>query len=148
MLSGISFHALLLSFHQIICWPYLLNYHWVGPWKLHLWQNSMSSLNWKCCHFDIIFIIGFTGSCQNDNFQCNQWWKFHQNDISVSAFNLIASNTSQTNPCFPWRYNISQELCKWFTPWCIYLAMVWHWAVLPISSRVTLLALGPSNRCQ
>ena len=37
------------------------------------------SLKWKCLHFDEIFITGYTGSCQNDNFQCSQWWKFHQN---------------------------------------------------------------------
>ena len=28
------------------------------------------------CYFDEIFITGWTGSCQNDNFQCTQWWKF------------------------------------------------------------------------
>ena len=40
----------------------------------------------KCRHFDEIFITGCTGSCHFDNFQCSQWWKFHQNeDISVSV---------------------------------------------------------------
>ena len=44
------------------------------------------SLKWKCCHFDEIFITVCTGSCQTDNFQCSQWWKFHQNDdISMSV---------------------------------------------------------------
>ena len=43
-------------------------------------------LKWKCHHFDEI-IIGCTESCQNDNFQCSQWSKFHQNDnISVSVW--------------------------------------------------------------
>ena len=45
------------------------------------------SLKRKCCRFDEIFITGCTGSCQNDNFQCSQWWKFRQNDdIFVSVF--------------------------------------------------------------
>ena len=45
-----------------------------------------STLKRKCRHFDEIFITGCTGSCQNDNFQCSQWWKFRQNeDISVSV---------------------------------------------------------------
>ena len=48
---------------------------------------SKPSLKRKCRHFDEIFITGCTGSCHFDNFQCSQWWKFHQNeDISVSVF--------------------------------------------------------------
>ena len=45
------------------------------------------TLKRKCLHFDEIIITGCTGSCQNDNFQCSQWWKFRQNDdifVSVS----------------------------------------------------------------
>ena len=43
-------------------------------------------LKWKC-HFDEIFITGCTRSCQNDNFWCSQWWKFHQNEnISISLY--------------------------------------------------------------
>ena len=68
---------------------------------LHSWLNTLlqytmagrihkiisSSLKRKCRHFDEILITGCTGSCHFDNFQCNQWWKFHQNeDISVSVF--------------------------------------------------------------
>ena len=49
---------------------------------VHHW----ASLKRKCLHFDEIFITGCTESCQNDNFQCSQWWKFHQNDdIFVSV---------------------------------------------------------------
>ena len=37
-------------------------------------------------HFDEIFVTGYTGSCQNENFQCSQWWKFRQNnDFSVAG---------------------------------------------------------------
>ena len=44
------------------------------------------SLKRKSLHFDEMFITGCTGSCQNDNFQCSQWWKFRQNDdIFVSV---------------------------------------------------------------
>ena len=38
------------------------------------------SLQRTFCHFDEIVITGCTGSCENDNFECNQWWNFHQND--------------------------------------------------------------------
>ena len=46
-----------------------------------------SSLKWKCCHFDEIFITGCTGSCHFDNFQCSQWRKkYHENDdIRISV---------------------------------------------------------------
>ena len=44
------------------------------------------TLKRKCLHFDEIFITGCTESCQNDNFQCSQWWKFRQNDIFVSVY--------------------------------------------------------------
>ena len=46
----------------------------------------MPSQRRKCRHFDKIFIIGCTGSCHFDNFQCSQWWKLHKNeDIPVSV---------------------------------------------------------------
>ena len=35
------------------------------------------------CQFDEIFITGCTGSCHFDNFQCNQWWKFRQNEDNL-----------------------------------------------------------------
>ena len=35
-------------------------------------QYTISTLNWKCCHFDKIL--------NTDNFQGSQWWKFHPND--------------------------------------------------------------------
>ena len=48
------------------------------------WHHN--TLKRKCCHFDEILITGCTGSCHFDNFQCSQWWKFHQNeDIFVSV---------------------------------------------------------------
>ena len=53
---------------------------------LHTHSVCRTSLKRKCLHFDEIFITGCTESCQNDNFQCSQWWKFHQNDdIFVSV---------------------------------------------------------------
>ena len=35
--------------------------------------------------FDDIFVARCIGYYQNDNFLCSQWWKFHQNGISVSV---------------------------------------------------------------
>ena len=52
-----------------------------------------TTLKRKCRHFDEIFITGCTGSCHFDNFQCSQWWKFHQNeDISVSVNDLLSTS--------------------------------------------------------
>ena len=48
--------------------------------QLRIMSFGVQMLKGKCCHFDEIFITGCTGSCQNDNFPCSQWWKFHQND--------------------------------------------------------------------
>ena len=40
-----------------------------------------------------IFITGCTWRCQNDNFECSQWWKCCQNDeISVSVPDLGKSD--------------------------------------------------------
>ena len=66
-------------------------------------NQVIDSLKRKCRHFDEIFITGCTGSCQFDNFQCSQWWKFHQNeDISVSviaiAFPAIPALDCYTAP--------------------------------------------------
>ena len=54
--------------------------------ELTHWGRVTHTLKRKCRHFDEILITGCTGSCHFDNFQCSQWWKFHQNeDISVSV---------------------------------------------------------------
>ena len=52
----------------------------------------------ECCHFDEIFITGCTESCHFDNFQCSQWWRFHQNDdIFVSVLVTAALKASIKN---------------------------------------------------
>ena len=63
----------------------------------HIWVTSLQwvTLKRKCRHFDEIFITGCTGSCHFDNFQCSQWWKFHQNeDISVSVYSKVSWHLS------------------------------------------------------
>ena len=45
-----------------------------------------------------LFITGCTGSCQNENFQCSQWWKFRQIGaifVSVTVLNNNNGNTLQ-----------------------------------------------------
>ena len=55
--------------------------------KFFIWVYFAITLKRKCHHFDEIFITGCTESCQNDNFRCSQWWRFHQNDdIFVSLW--------------------------------------------------------------
>ena len=62
---------------------------WTGTWKSLIRTSSVrsvSALERKCCHFDEIFISGYTESCYFDNFRCSQWWRFRQNeDFSVSV---------------------------------------------------------------
>ena len=54
-----------------------------------------------------MFITGCTGSCQNDNFQCRQWWKFRQNDdIFVSVLWIWNPVT------FCYIFCIPSSLCK------------------------------------
>ena len=55
--------------------------------------NTFPYQKTKCYHFDEIFITGCTGSCQNDNFQCSQWWKFRQND-ALFRFNALHNKTN------------------------------------------------------
>ena len=40
---------------------------------------------WKCCHFKAIFITDCNRRCQSDKFRCSQWWKFYQNNNSVTV---------------------------------------------------------------
>ena len=68
---------------------------------LHIWFMWTNITETEMSSFDKIFINGCTWSCQNDNFQCSQWWKFHQNDdISVSvitwAFTHLTRSGSET----------------------------------------------------
>ena len=81
---------------------------------------GLHSLKRKCRHFDEILITGCTGSCHFDNFQCNQWWKFHQNeDISVSVLlQLMTYRLVGTKPlpepmltylCDPYKQNLAKS---------------------------------------
>ena len=60
-------------------------------WVLGFQENVMDfnylwHWNGNVIIFDEIFMTGCTRSCQNDNFQCSQWWKFNQNgNISISV---------------------------------------------------------------
>ena len=69
---GLSVWQTLITFYGslLLRWCHLLTTGYL----------SVDSQESKCPHFDWIFIIGCTGSCHFDNFQCSQWWKFNQND--------------------------------------------------------------------
>ena len=70
--------------------------------------NTSSTLKQKCHHFDEIFVTGCTESCQNDNFQCSQWRKFHQNDnSSISVKTYPNGNPTQKH----------RHYCVKTTPW-------------------------------
>ena len=86
---GISPASLLMAgsstHYDVIKWKHIPHY---CPDVRESPHEGTITLKRKCRHFDEIFITGCTESCQNDNFQCSQWWKFHQNDdifVSVNA---------------------------------------------------------------
>ena len=70
-----------------------LNYpilKWIMQLQAYFVLSKMSTMvriagtpSLTSCRFGDIFITGCT-SCQNDKFQCHQWWKFRQNYIFVS----------------------------------------------------------------
>ena len=75
-----------------------------------------TTLKQKCRHFDEILITGCTESCQNDNFRCSQWLKFHQNDISVSvesiSITLMCLFSSALYHTFHRLYSISHDVAN------------------------------------
>ena len=95
---------------------------WATVWSHHYkhWENNQyaqtsprHALKRKRRHFDEFFTISCTGSCQNDNFQCCQWWKFRQNDDKIYNF--------QCSPWwkFPQNDDISVSVWRW-------LQMTWR----------------------
>ena len=93
------------------------------------WSVAISQKR-KCLHFDEIIITGCTGSCQSDNFQCSQWWKFRQNDdifVSVIVKNVRGIDLEcmyERKVC----YNGVNGVCtrsKMSLRWCIYGAISW-----------------------
>ena len=77
---------------------------WFETLSSPLWRHCYDIVHLMCtamfdtgtlkpkCHFHKIVITGWTGSCQHENFQCRQWWKFRQiGDIYVLV--LISDKT-------------------------------------------------------
>ena len=50
--------------------------------KCHVREHPPKK-GYVCLHFHDIFINGCTGSCQNDNFQCSQWWNCQKEEFSA-----------------------------------------------------------------
>ena len=101
-------HTFVLCF-ILLCYHYQLwvpvGFMWsTWPYALHGW-----SLKRKCFHFDEILTTGRTGSCQNENFQCSQWWKFRQNDdIFVSVVASLAVVGTQ-KALSPWEHEPAND---------------------------------------
>ena len=60
----------------------------VKGWKLSVafCTRELSTLERKCNHFNHILVIGFSRSFHLDNFWCDNWWTFGQNEnISVQC---------------------------------------------------------------
>ena len=74
------------------------------------------SLKRKCCHFDEILITDCTESCHFDNFRCNQWWKFRQND-DISLFQCCAAKQPSSSVNWLAKLDESQKSqrgrCRW-----------------------------------
>ena len=86
-------------------------------------QNQSSHWNVKFHHFYDIFITGCTESCQNDNFQCSQWWKFCQNEDNFWFSELIINHnkTQQmlgSNMCTKTPRIMNDYANSIMTSWC------------------------------
>ena len=60
----------------IACEQFITEEMW--GWRVVWGEGGDITLNWKCHHFNEIIITSHF-----DNVRCSQWWKFHQNAISV-----------------------------------------------------------------
>ena len=99
----LSWHHTKLASWQLSVFSVYYGMHWMLH-VLPMMQYWHTSLKEKNRHFDAILIIGCTESCQNDNFQCNQWQKFHQNDhISISVIHVM-HNTMEDLTKFTFSY--------------------------------------------
>ena len=52
-----------------------------GDWLSTFTEMDMSQFWWHFLFWNLkfeIFVTDYTGSCHFDNFQCSQWWIFHQ----------------------------------------------------------------------
>ena len=98
-------------------------------------STLLRTLKQKWRHFDEIFITGCTGSCHFDNFQCSQWWTFHQNeDFSVS----VKNNTT----ILLILHDIAEQMS--LPPVTPYRVMEYAWSTLVQGWRVAYSALSHS----
>ena len=59
--------------------PFFRGVRWYRGVCVNMWTNRTTTTTETIGrHFDAIFVTGCTESCHNDNFQCSQWRKFHQ----------------------------------------------------------------------
>ena len=125
----------------------------VGGIRCRINTLTVHKLKQKCHHFDEIFITGCTVSCQNDNFQCRQWWKCDQNDnifVSVITVNdwwlphqyfwWISTDryTFQVkSPCNLWDFE--KSIVSQF-PWATHIAIAKNWPKLFLWAYLTLIS--------
>ena len=110
------------------------------------WWNFHYLLHWnlsKCIqYFNGIFITGCTGSCQYDNFQCSQWWKYHQNSFCFSVILVMGEHYGRH---LPWTTRMNSAIMLWWLPrsylkWaqcftgCYQTATWWKWAIQSLFS--------------
>ena len=80
--------------------------------------ENESTLKQKCRHFEEIFITDCTESCQNDNFRCSQWLKFHQNDsisVSVNMTKTKGNQLCDTRLSLKWMWLVPQNSTNLFS---------------------------------
>ena len=98
--------------------------HWCMEMS-SFWSNFHHWLHWKL---------------SNDNFQCGQWWRFHQNDdVFVSVYATVCQKRVMLGlPCVV-LYRTSKELCMHFLLHFVMQLLRSYHSVLPISFRITSL---------
>ena len=68
-----------------------------SPPRMHVHRNG----NAVILPNNSILVTACTTSCNCDSFQCNQWWKFRQNGISISVRYILFVNVDQRQQIVP-----------------------------------------------
>ena len=78
--------------------------------------------NWKCCHFDGIFIFGCTVSL---------WWEFHQSGILISVMELYPWEKYRASVRMVWPFSLSRSFSPvWKDLNCLCHLSVDKWLML------------------
>ena len=137
MLTHWSYVFLALTHRYKLVTPLISCDHWhdLPGWLIeHVYRFCHSlKTEQKCSYSDKIFITGCTESCHSDNFWCSLWWKFCQNDISISV-NVLEYWSGFINNVIKNIYRASSHFSgpsRWVELWIILSTHEWEGRQVP-----------------